>query len=164
MRFVNYLCAHLLCQNLGQEAYDDFSYKHTKTNMTMMLEQLRRKHFATSYRALYVVTDTALACNISLSPRRVKRLCVCIISTFLLQIHRHTDIMVQWFVWNFLNPRNQRVPSACILIETHREPGSGDKCQEVPAVINWVNFAEGVWIRKLACQQERLQSTVAYHR
>lgn len=39
---------------------------------------------STSYSVLQVVTDTVLVCSISLSPRRVKRLCVCMISTFLL--------------------------------------------------------------------------------
>ena len=38
----------------------------------------------TSYKVLYVVTVTVLVCSMSLSPRRVKRLCVCMISTFLL--------------------------------------------------------------------------------
>lgn len=54
MRLVNYLCAHLLCQNLVREARKNH-ISHipcTEPNGAVMLGHLRGKCFVTSYRVL----------------------------------------------------------------------------------------------------------------
>lgn len=54
MRFVNYLRAHLLCQNLVQEAVRRHRSHilYTDTSDAVMLRHLRRKCFVTSYKVL----------------------------------------------------------------------------------------------------------------